>query len=78
MGNKNQISHAEEFQVIYGGPALPGGGHVSLLLMCGLHTATSFQREQYGRGASNITHTTSARGSTPTSLFINHVGSLYL
>lgn len=55
MGNKNQISHAEELQVIYGGPALPGKGHDSPFLKCGLRTATSFQRGQYGRGASNIT-----------------------
>lgn len=68
MGEKRQISHVEEFQIIY--IDTPPSGMMesinSSFLMCGPCTVTSFQSLQYGEQEKSKftvekTDTTSAR-----------------
>lgn len=49
MGQKRQISHAEEFQSIYV-DIPPKRGGTRLLLLGGVPIGTSFQGRQYGKG----------------------------
>lgn len=49
MREERQISHAKEFQITQVDVLLSRKGNNSLLLKCGFHIVTSFQRARYIR-----------------------------